>query len=156
MHRHNRETTSPETIEAILSRATWCTVSMVTPQGTPYAVPLNYGHQGTTLYAHCALRGTKLDILRHNLRVWVTVVSNAVFYDGGPDAGACKAGTFFSSLMASGTAQIITAEDERLHAMHCLLQQFGIADRPLGDAMRVTTLIRIDLGDITTKERPAP
>ncbi|MFV0421156.1 pyridoxamine 5'-phosphate oxidase family protein [Oleidesulfovibrio sp.] len=154
MRLHKRETTSPESINAILAAGSHCIISMVAPDGSPYAVPVNYGHDGTSLFFHCALEGKKLEILTANPAVWVTVVSHMQFDDGGPTAPACKATSAFSSLMASGTAHVLTDEKERSEAMRCILRHFNIEDRSLSDMMRVTALVRIDLTDICTKERP--
>lgn len=80
----------------LLARHRLCTLSLV-DNADPYAVPLFYGFDGTTLYLGLA-EGRKTRILDVNPRVCLTVVET-----GPADSWAC--------VQVMGTAQMLDAGD---------------------------------------------
>ncbi len=79
----------------------------------PYAVPLSFVRVGDALYFHCALEGTKLDLLRRDGRVCITFVTGTEpYYD--PTANSYS--TIYQSAVVNGTAFEV-AEPERKTAI---------------------------------------
>ena len=87
----------------------------------PYIVPLNFGYEweGDTLvfYFRCAKKGLKLDLLRRDGRVTVNAAAFISY------AGRKYRGHYhdYRSVTASGVAEEIMPDDERLLHAHELL-----------------------------------
>lgn len=63
---------------SVLKNSQWGVLSMVTPQGEAYGVPLNYWFDETrrALYFHGALEGTKMDCLAAHAQASFCAVGN--------------------------------------------------------------------------------
>ena len=72
MRKREREVTDPQEKLAVLLGCPFLTLALH-GEGAPYCVPLNFGAEEENgrlvLYFHCALEGTKLDLLRADGRV---------------------------------------------------------------------------------------
>ena len=78
------------------------TLSLVTPEGLPYGVPINYYYdEGENLiYLHCALKGKKLDCLHAHPEVSFSVYKNPVIIQE-------RFTTHYDSAIVTGHAEII-------------------------------------------------
>ncbi len=126
MRRRDRAVTDAKEITAILSACRVCHLA-IPDGGVPYVVPLNFGftleHGVLTLYFHSAKQGRKLELLAANPCVGFAVSREM----GGMRADApCRSGSYFESVLGSGTAEILTDADEKCAALTRLMQhQFG-------------------------------
>lgn len=85
---------------AVADKCEWATVSVVTPEGEPYAVPVSIVRDGDTLYFHTAKEGRKIDAIKHDPRVWVVCVGDVeravtaftTGYESAMFEGECKRG----------------------------------------------------------------
>lgn len=76
MRRKDREIFGEE-IEAVLRKGEYGVLSMVSQDGSPYAVPLNYVWKDGVIYFHCAAKnGKKLENINACPRVCFTVVGD--------------------------------------------------------------------------------
>lgn len=76
MRRKDREIFGEE-IEAVLRKGEYGVLSMVSPDGSPYAVPLNYVWKDGLIYFHCAAKyGKKLENIKACPKVCFTVVGD--------------------------------------------------------------------------------
>ncbi len=73
MRRKDREVSAEQAWE-IVERCSYGVLAMTKPDGTPYAVPVNFAREGNCLYIHCAQTGEKTDCLNHQPQVCVTCV----------------------------------------------------------------------------------
>lgn len=96
----------PQACLALLGRHRLCTLSVV-DVAEPYAVPLFYGFDGTTVYLGLA-EGRKTRILDSNPRICLTVVET-----GPGDSWAC--------VQVTGTAEFLETGD-REHGVRVLLE----------------------------------
>ena len=66
-----RRSTDEEEARQVLREGKIGVLSLASPQGEPYGVPLNYVYDGeeNALYCHCFVRGRKLEFLAANPRV---------------------------------------------------------------------------------------
>ena len=55
MRRKDREVSAEKAWE-IVERCSYGVLAMTKPDGTPYAVPVNFAREGNCLYIHCAGR----------------------------------------------------------------------------------------------------
>ena len=118
MQNAKRKLTGEQALE-VLKRGEFGVLSTVCDDGLPYGVPLKYAMNGSyTVYFHGATAGQKLDNLKHNDRVCLTVVPTAT-------VDSDRVTTRFESVMAFGTAAIVTEEAEKKQALNLLLERFS-------------------------------
>lgn len=105
MRRSSRATSLADALE-ILKSGNYGVLSVVSDNGYPYGVPLNYAFLDGKLYFHSAVEGAKLDAIRRDPRVCFTVTSRAELV---PDALS----TDYSSAIVFGRARVVEDADER-------------------------------------------
>ena len=103
----------------VLKNSVYSTLSMVGPDGVPYATPLNIVGDETykVLYFHCAGKGERWDIVKNGAPVCVTAVSTATLIPNGFT-------TAYRSAMFRGRAEVVTDEGEKIKAMLLLCTAF--------------------------------
>ncbi len=134
----------------LLSTAEYGMLSMVDDDDKPYGIPVNFIWDGEDkIYIHCAPEGRKLRILgRH------------------PDVSLCVVGrvrlmpknfsTEYESVIVFGKAHTGLAPEERMHALHLLIDKLSPEYKELGDkyahaSFARTEIIRIDATDYSGK-----
>ena len=126
MRRGRHEVTDPAGIDAILARATVLCLALH-DQPAPYAIPVNFGCDGTTLYVHSAPRGTKIDLLGADARVGFCAWAGDAVVTG---KTACDWGARGESVTGTGTARLVTDPAEKLRGLDAIMRHYG-ADRPV-------------------------
>lgn len=103
----------------VLKNSIYSTVSMVCPDGTPYATPVNIigDEVYNALYFHCAGAGERWELLKNGAPVCVTAVSTATLLPN-------QFTTAYRSAMFRGRAQVVTDEGEKMKAMLLLCTAF--------------------------------
>ena len=124
----------------------------------PYVVPMNYGHTfedgKLTFWLHGAKTGRKLDVMRKNSKVFISMECDIVPFEG---EVACKYGITYYSLMAKGTAVIVEDIEEKKRALSTLMKTQTQKDFEFTDKLaEVVSIIRIDVKEYTAKHRPVP
>ena len=132
----------------ILDRAEYMSMAMCGEDGSPYLVPVNFGHEPGVLYVHCAPEGRKLDILKKSPKVCLNVVLTRGLGFKGDGSLACRYAMDFDSVLMEGTAEILEDETSRKHAMDVLLDQYGLGGsgknlKISSDVMQKTVMLRI-------------
>lgn len=114
MARPNRMTSEQEALK-ILKQGTYGVLSTVSPDGTPYAVPLNYAYlpAENCIIFHCATAGEKIDAIKHNSHVCFVVVGPQEII---PD----RYTTHYESAVAYGTAALTVDDDEKRRLLAAL------------------------------------
>lgn len=124
----------------------------------PYVVPMNYGYTKEdgklVVYLHSAVRGKKLDMLRANPRVFFSLETDVLPFEG---KLPCQYGMVYSSVMGRGLARIVEDVEEKKKAMSILMKtqtgkDFSFEDR----LVSIVAVIRIDVEEYTAKHRPLP
>ena len=107
----NRMATEADARE-ILRSCNLGTLSLVTPEGLPYGVPINYHYNEdkNVIYMHCALSGKKLDCISTHPAVSFSVYKDTVIIED-------RFTTHYDSAIVSGHAQIITDPIEKRAAL---------------------------------------
>lgn len=100
--------------------------------GEPYITPLNYFLHEGKIYFHSKLTGRKLDNLAENCKVCfeVSEVVKIVLAEDLP----CACATRFISVLAFGTARVITDSAEKATLLNLLVKRFA-ADKPMQPVM---------------------
>ena len=150
MRRKDRDVTSPETIDAILTDAPVCHLGMCL-ENIPYVVPLNFVHVDNRLYVHSALKGKKLDILRDNPNVCVQVDLHGGFIPDPDDA--CESGYRYKSLIANGVATFVEESSHKLIVLEALAKKYFRKSVPVNEkTARGTVVLEIVLDEVAVKQ----
>ncbi len=126
MRRARCEVTDTAGIDAVLARATVLCLALH-DQPAPYAIPVNFGWDGTTLYVHSAPRGTKVDLLAADARVGFCAWTGDGIVAG---TTACDWGARGESVSGTGTARLVTDPAEKLRGLDAIMRHYG-EDRPV-------------------------
>ena len=113
MRRTDREVSAEQAWE-IVERCSYGVLAMTKPDGTPYAVPVNFAREGNCLYIHCAQAGEKTDCLNHQPQVCVTCV------EGGAWVDQPALTTRYASAVMLGRAEELTDEADKVNALRLL------------------------------------
>ena len=122
MRRKDREVSAEQAWE-IVERCSYGVLAMTKPDGTPYAVPVNFAREGNCLYIHCAQAGEKTDCLNHQPQVCVTCV------EGGAWVDQPALTTRYASAVMLGRAEELTDEADKVKALRLL---FGVPGKDSG------------------------
>lgn len=147
MHRREFDVTDPQELNAVLDAGEWGTLALVTPQGTPLQVPLNFVRLEDQIYVHGSPVGEKTATLRQNGAASFLVVDPyailpSTFFGS---VGACTATQFFKSVLVKGVARFVedTAEKARaLQALMAKLQPEGGHEPIAADSHRYQSALR--------------
>jgi nitroimidazol reductase NimA-like FMN-containing flavoprotein (pyridoxamine 5'-phosphate oxidase superfamily) len=118
MRRSDRQLSEAEAC-AVFSRADYAVLSMVTAEGSPYAVPVNAVLLEGCIYFHSAREGFKNVCMHADPRVCLTAVGSDVSFD------AERRTTFYESAVVLGTVEELTDETQRVEALKALCLRFS-------------------------------
>ena len=137
--------------EDILAACKDGTLSLVTPQGLPYGVPVNhyYNRAEQAIYFHCAIDGKKMECLRHSPQV-----SFCAYLP--PTIDGERFTTRYQSAIVTGTAQLIENASEKekaLRAFSMALAPEGASrlDATIAGALNNVAVVRIVISTLDGK-----
>lgn len=133
----------------VADKCEWAVLSLVSPQGEPYSVPVTIAREGDSVYFHSAMEGTKTDCMRAHKRVCLVCVGDTRIE---PD----KFTTKYESAVLKGTAAEVTDEQEKIHALRLICERHTPSnmagfDSAIEKSLGVTAIWRIDVDEITGK-----
>ena len=158
MTRRERQITDENEIREILDSAKVVHVGLVDGD-EPYVVPMNYGYTfesgKLTLYLHGAPRGRKIDVMRNNPRVFVSMECDLEPFSGDV---ACRYGLAYRSIMGRGKAVIVDDSAEKIRALEIIMKtQTGRDGFAFDEKLaKIVSVIRIDIDEYTAKKRSKP
>jgi uncharacterized protein len=120
MRRAAKEITDPAELGAILDEAALLFVSFH-DEPAPYVLPLCFGRIGGTLYAHSALEGAKMDLLRARPEVGFSAVAGMALETG---ATACAYGCAGRSVCGRGAVRVVEDPDERIRGLEAIMRHY--------------------------------
>ena len=117
-----RMTTDAQARE-VLKTCNLGTLSLTTPDGLPYGVPVNYQYDeaANALYFHCALKGKKMDCMKAHPEVSFSVYKDPVIVED-------RFTTHYDSAIVTGWAEVLNDPQEKRAA----LTAFSMALAPKG------------------------
>lgn len=116
----------------------------------PYIIPLNFVHLGNAIYIHCALEGTKLDLIAKDSRVgFCAAIDVQIIRE--------KFTTYYKSVCGTGHASMVTDNKEKLLALDALGRRYNaMCPRPApGSTLDRVAIVRIDIVQMTGKRNQA-
>ncbi|MGE5494726.1 MAG: pyridoxamine 5'-phosphate oxidase family protein [Burkholderiales bacterium] len=150
MLRRDREMGYEETAAA-LATGKWGVLSTFDGKSS-YGVPVNYfySHSEKAVFFHCAPRGMKLDNIRYNRNVSLTVVLHESIVPG-------KFTTLYKSVIASGKAHIIEDEEEKKKRLKLLCQALDPGSAEKSDEcimkhLSSVAVVRVNIESISGKQ----
>lgn len=144
--------TSSESIEGVLQAVSVCRLGMCA-NGMPYLVPLNFAHQGTTVYLHGSKVGKKIDVLNENPNVFFEATREGALIPTPTDKDICKSDFSYQCLMARGVVEFVEDVDEKVQILDTIGRKYyGKAGIMPESAVRGTCVLKIKLKDISVKQ----
>jgi nitroimidazol reductase NimA-like FMN-containing flavoprotein (pyridoxamine 5'-phosphate oxidase superfamily) len=126
MRRDDFELTDSVEIQAILMKAEFGSLGVVTDDGYPRVVPVNFASSEMTIYFHGALEGEKFELLKDSPKVSFSVVEPYAilpsYWNGGKHG--CPATQFFKSVQIDGTGSIVEDAKEVSLALNLLMKKY--------------------------------
>jgi len=116
LRRKDRAISAEEAVE-VLKKAEYGVLSTVSPDGSPYGVPLNFCMIDKALYFHCAVEGRKIDNFEKTAAVSFCAV-------GATELMPEKFGTKYESVIVSGTISEVF-EKEKQAALEGLVKKYS-------------------------------
>ncbi len=112
MRRQDCENRDTRELEGVLARADWGTLGLVSAQGTPVLVPLNFVfHEGRIIF-HGAKAGEKFGLIQESPQASFLVVeayAQVPSYAFDP-VNACPATQYFKSVLVKGRVEEVTGK----------------------------------------------
>ena len=143
-------------IEALLERATAGALATVSPDGTPYAVPVPFVRMGELVYVHGLPAGQKLTNLRADPHVCMTVWEMRGLLPD-EEGRPCETNTAYVSAVLCGRAQLVEDREEKRRALSGIVAKYmpQLTGRDLPENMlRSTAVLRIESDSLTGKYWP--
>lgn len=142
-----------KTQEEILRQGEYGVLGFLGEDGYPRTLPLSYVYDEGRLYFHSAREGEKVEELHRDPRVSFTVVTGTKVL---PDLFS----TAYQSVIAVGHVSVVEGEEKR-QALRGLMKKYSSeylesGEKYLQGAEKATLVYRMDLLQVTGKERKAP
>ena len=138
----------------LLENGEYGVLSMVS-DGGGYGIPVNYVWDGKdSVYIHCAPEGRKLEALKDNNKVSLCIIGEVNLLPN-------KFTTEYESVVIRGLARIGLDEEERMKALHLLIDKLSADFKDIGDkyankSFHRVEIIRIDFTEFSGKQKKVP
>ena len=135
----------------LLRTSEYGVLSMVS-EGGGYGIPVNYVWDGRqSIYIHCAPEGRKLRALAENARVSFCLVGRGNLLPG-------KFTTEYESALFFGEAHTRLDDEEKMAALHLLIDKLSADFRDTGDkyarkSFHRVEIIRVDFAEFSGKRK---
>ncbi|MDO5571623.1 MAG: pyridoxamine 5'-phosphate oxidase family protein [Bacteroidales bacterium] len=136
----------------LLKNGEYGVLSLITPEGFPYALPINFvWNNNNSIYLHCAPEGRKLNCIKHNDSGCFTIV-------GSTNVISRKFTTSYSSIVIQVKAVINLSKDEKMDALKLFISKYSPNDVELGlkyteKSFHRTEIIRLDILEMSGKSK---
>ena len=123
----------------LIRMAEYGVLSMIDEDGLPYAIPVNHVWDGEDcLYIHCAPEGKKLRAIAKNPDVCLCIVGDVNLLPS-------KFTTEYESVVIRGLARIGLDEEERMKALHLLIDKLSPDYKDLGEKDTLASFHRTEI-----------
>jgi len=125
MRRQDCENRDTRELEGVLARADWGTLGLVSAQGTPVLVPLNFVfHEGRIIF-HGAKAGEKFGLIQESPQASFLVVeayAQVPSYAFDP-VNACPATQYFKSVLVKGRVEEVRDPVQKAGALEAMMKK---------------------------------
>lgn len=134
---------SEENARQLLKEGEYGVLSMITPEGMPYGVPVNYVWDGKdAVYIHCAPEGRKLRCLGDSPEASFCVVDSTHVIPH-------KFTANYESVILTCRAEIGLPEEERMDALHRIIDKYAPSFREIGEKYAEKSFHRTQIIQLT-------
>ena len=149
MRRHDREISSREEIDTVISAAQVCRIAMA-KDDEPYLVPVSFGYDGDSIFIHTAKTGRKLDFFEANTRVCFEFEANVSIRKDDDDA--CAWTFAFESVIGYGTITELLSTTDKSAGLNQIMRHYSGRDWTFDEKQTATTRVwRIEVESLTGK-----
>jgi uncharacterized protein len=143
-------------IETIVRKCDICFVGVVTPENTPYVLPMNFGYESGVIYLHSAPTGRVITALEANPNICVTFSTDHELAFQHPKV-ACSYRMKSKSVVAFGKVQFVDDMDLKRKALNIIMEQYSDKKFEYSDpAVRNVKIWVVPVDEMTCKEFGAP
>jgi len=136
-------------IEAVIHNSQVCRLAL-SVDDMPYIVPLCFGYHENTIYAHGALKGKKIDMIRKNPNVCFEF---DIHVEIAATEKACNWGVKYQSVIGFGQASLVEDFEEKRKALGIIMGQYSDRSFRLSEsALKGTAIIKIEITSMTGKK----
>lgn len=156
LRRAEKEITDRAEVEAVLREAEVGRLG-TSVDGRPYVVPVNFAYRNGKIFFHGAGEGKKLRDIAENPRVCFEVDTAGVM----PAEGPCDYSYRYRSVIATGSARMLTDIDERAEALRTIVEKYAEGKgveitRERMEMFATLAVVEIEVEEMTGKQSPAP
>lgn len=143
---------SEEKARLLLRDGEYGVLSMLSPEGVPYGIPVNYVWDGSeSIYIHCAPEGRKLRCIRHSANVSFCIVGDTHVLPN-------KFTTNYESIVLSCQAQVGLLANERKAALSMFVGKYASEFKEIGEkytekSFHRTEIIRLRILSFSGKSK---
>lgn len=138
-------------MEKILFECDSGVITTLNPDGSPYAVPVNYVYYNGKIYIHSALKGKKTENIKHDPRVcFVAYIMDSII----PAKRADDFSASYQSVIIFGKAHLISNYEEKVEPLNALIAKYakGLSFEPMTkECIDATAIIEIEIDEMTGK-----
>ncbi len=148
MRRKDREKDRDFALD-VIKRSEYSVLSMITPENTPYGIPISHVLSDEVIYFHSAKEGKKSEILETNSRVSLTCVCDTELV---PE----KFTTKYKSAVVVGNCSLVTEDSEKKAALMLICEKYAgsnieSAGNSIERNLNITSVYKITPIEITGK-----
>lgn len=146
--RRFRQQLPAEDIGRILRDSTYCVIAVSGDDDYPYAVPVNYVYDGTSIYIHSAAQGHKIDAIKRNPKCSLCIVDK-------DDVIPEELTSYFRSVIVHGKAHFVESTEDKIAALRQLGDKYSPGIDPEAEIARfikTVCIVRVDIDSVTGKE----
>lgn len=137
--------------EEIIKTCDSCALAMVDQDGKPYVVIMNYGYKDGYMYFHGDPKGKKMDILRQNPNVSITMSTGHSLYHQNENV-ACSYGMNYKSVLAEGVIEFVEDLDSKTDALNIIMSQYTAREFSYNDpAVKQVCIFKVKLTNLKAK-----
>ena len=146
----------PSFIESVIRKCDICFVGMVTPEGFPYVIPMNFGFKDNVIYLHSAPEGRSITALEHNPNVCITFSTDHELAFQHPKV-ACSYRMKSKSVIATGKVFFVEDMEQKREALNIIMAQYSDKHFEYSDpAVRNVKIWKVPVDQISCKEFGKP
>lgn len=143
-------------IESIIRECDICFIGVVTPEMTPYVLPMNFGYKDGVIYLHSAPTGRVISALENNPSICVSFSNHRELAFQNQEV-ACSYRMKSSSVVAFGKVAFVDDMAEKREALDIIMDQYSDLDFSYSDpAVRNVKIWRVEIEEISCKEFGTP
>ena len=152
MRRSRQQITDQSEIERIIKNAATARIG-INRDGAPYIVPMNFGYSDGYFFLHSAKEGLKIDLIKADPRICIEIDESSSLIKKDPKK-PCSWGVKYRSVIATGTAEILTSFEQKKSGLQVILAQVaGGVVPPMDDkSVEATEVIRVAVENLTAKQ----